>query len=160
MEINMYKYRDTNSVNISLHDCRAEHIQFEHGVLSFSFSEGFWILPGHPQNKSEDCVRTDASQVDFQIIDEDFDGITIYVFKKNWNGKTIREEWKLKNFLDEVNHGRFQVEFIDEYKSYQSRLFKCWLWFDVKPYHYECEIILRSENATYCWNELIYERVW
>ncbi len=37
---------------------------------------------------------------------------------------------------------------------------KCWVWYDMPPYHSECEIILCSENAVYRWNELRYDCTW
>lgn len=155
----MYKHCDLDDSYISLHDCRAEKMKFQDGILSFGFPEGFWVTEKHSQNHSDTTVRTNSSQVDFQIIDEEIDGIEIYLFKKN-RKKIVRDDWEPMNFINAVNAGDFQVEFITQYKGYQSYLFKCMIWFDVKPYHAECEIILRSENALYCWNELRYDRAW
>lgn len=156
----MYKYSDPNDTHISLHDCHAEKMSFIDGNLTFVFPNGFWITANHPANNSNDIVRTDSAQVDFQILDEEIDGITIYLFKKNRNSKVIREEWEAANFINAVNNGSFRIEFITQYKSFQSVLFKCWAWFDTAPYHCECEIILHSDNVTYKWNQLNYERVW
>ena len=156
----MYEHCDLNDGCISLHDCHAEKMNFDNGVLSFIFPDGFWVTEQHPQNNSNDIVRTDSSQVDFQIIDEEIDGISIYIFRKNKVGKIIREEWEPVNFIKAVNAGDFRVEFITQYKSYQSFLFKCWVWFDKSPYHQECEIILHSESVAYRWNQLCYDRVW
>lgn len=155
----MYKHCDFDDSYISLHDCKAEKMKFENSILSFIFPDGFWISEKHSQNKSDTTVRTNSSQVDFQIIDEEIDGIEIYVFKKI-RKKIVRVDWEPINFINAVNAGDFRVEFIAQYKSYQSFLFKCWVWFDVKPYHAECEIILHSENATYYWNELRYDSAW
>ena len=74
--------------------------------------------------------------------------------------KVIREDWEPINFIDAVNCGDYRVEFITQYKSYQSILFKCWVWFEKSPYHYECEIILHTEQVTYNWNQLRYDCVW
>lgn len=156
----MYEHRDLNDYYISLHDCHAEKMNFDNGVLSFVFPDGFWITEQHPQNESNNIVRTNSSQVDFQIIDEEIDGIEIYVFRKSRGKKVIREEWELVNFINAVNNGDFRVEFITQYKSYQSFLFKCWVWFDKSPYHSECEMILHSESAAYNWNQLCYDRIW
>lgn len=156
----MYKHQELNNSFISLHDCRAENMKYNQGVLSFVFSDGFWVLEQHPENESKDCVRTDLAQVDFQIIDEEIDGVEIYIFRKSKNGKVIREEWELENFMNAVNCGDFQVEFITRYESYQSILYKCWVWFDKAPYHYECEIILHTENVIYHWNQLRYDFTW
>ena len=156
----MYQHKENNSMCFSLHDCRAEKMYFSDGILSFVLPEGFWVLSHCIHNESENVVRTDSAQVDFSIIDEEKDGISIFVFKKSRNGNIIREEWGCDNFINVVNDGSFQLEFIDEYKGFQSRLFKCWVWFDKKPYHYECEIILHSEEVTYLWNQLRNDCVW
>lgn len=155
-----YENKEVNCLHISLHDCHADKMSFKDGTLSFEFSDGFWVLTEHPKNESEHVIRTDTSRVDFQIIDEEIDGIEIYVFKKGRNRKVIREEWETEKFISAVNSGDFRIEFLYEYKCYQSRLFKCCLWFDEKPCHYECEIILYSENTIYLWNNLRYDCVW
>lgn len=154
-EIKMYQHK-----SVSLHDCRADKMFFRNGILSFEFSNGYWVLPDHPQNHSEKIVRTGRAKIEFQIIDEEINGVTCYIFKVSRGGKVIREEWEMCNLINAVNNGTFQIEFIDEYEGYQSRLYKCWIWFGVKPYHYECEIILHNENIAYFWNELQYDHIW
>ncbi|MDO5559862.1 MAG: hypothetical protein Q4F95_09725 [Oscillospiraceae bacterium] len=156
----MYEHCDLNDSCISLHDCHAEKMNYENGILSFVFPDGFWITDKHPCNKSDNCVRTSSSQVDFQILDEETDSIEIYVFRKNRSSKLIREDREPDNFISAVNSGDLRLEFIKQYKSFQSFLFKCWVWFEKPPYHYECEVILHSEKAVYKWNQLRYDRVW
>ena len=152
----MYKYNDHNNSNFSLHDCRVKHISYKNDILSFIFHEGFWVLPNTIYNKTNNVVCTDTSQIDFKIIDNDID---IYVFKERKNGTIIREEWNLDKFIDDVNYGKYELEFINEYIGYKSRLYKCCIWFDREPYHYECEIVLRIENDTYMWNHLKYDHI-
>ena len=156
----MYEHYDLNDSCVSLHDCRAEKIAFDNGILSFIFPDGFWVTKQHPENKSNHTVRTTSSQVDFSIINEDIDGIEISVFSESEDGKIIREDWEPEKFINNVNARAFQVEFITQYKSYQSFLFKCWIWADKAPYHSECEIILNCERAVYAWNQLRYDCVW
>lgn len=156
----MYKHQESNDCHISLHDCRAGKMNFEQSILSFVFPEGFWVTEQHSENKSGNIVRTDLSQVDFQMIDEEICGVEIYIFKKSKSGKVIREDWEPENFINAVNSGDFEVEFITQYKSFQSYLFKCWIWFEKAPYHYECEIILHAEKSIYRWNQLRYDCVW
>lgn len=160
LENEMYKHCDLNDNYISLHDCHAERINFENGVLSFIFPDGFWVAEEHCRNESNDTVRTDFAQVDFRIADEEIDGIEIYIFKRKIGGKIIREEWELQDFINAVNKGDFRVEFITHYKSYKSNLFKCWVWFDKAPYHFECEIVLYAEETVYNWNNLRYDCTW
>lgn len=156
----MYRNSDINDSYISLHDCCAEKMSFENGVLSFDFPDGFWVTDKHPENKSDNIVRTDTSKVQYEIIDNEIDGIRIYIFKQTKLNKIIREEWEPENFISAVNNGDFKVEFITQYKAFQSILHKCWVWFDKAPYHFECEIILETENVKYNWNRLRYDSVW
>lgn len=93
------------------------------------------------------------------MINKDIDGVEIFVFRGYENGKIIREDWEPEKFINTVNTRVFQVEFITQYKSYQSFLFKCWIWFDKVPYHSECEIIINCENMVYNWNQLRYDCV-
>ncbi len=155
----MYKHRDLDDCYISLHDCCAEKINFDNGILSFIFPDGFWITHQHSLNNSDKTVLTDLSQVDFQI-GKGIDQIEIYIFQKTKNGTIIRDKWEPLNFINAVNTGDFKLEFITQYKSYQSFLFKCWVWFDKAPYHSECEISFSSENVSYRWNELRYDCSW
>lgn len=156
----MYDYYDLDDSYISLHDCRAERMTFDKGILSFVFPDGFWVTKQHPKNKSNNTVCTTSSQVDFRMINGHIDGLEISVFREYEDGKILREDWEPEKFINTVNTGVFQVEFITQYKSYQSFLFKCWIWFDDAPYHSECEIIINCENAVYTWNHLRYDCVW
>ena len=156
----MYNHSELNNDNIALHDCYANSMSYENGVLAFVFPEGFWVTPQHIKNDSDKIVRTDLSQVTFELLDRVAEDVRIYIFKKNENADTIREEWELDNFINKVNSGFFKIEFIDEYKAYQSILYKCWVHFDNEPYHYECEIIIDTENVIYNWNQLRYECEW
>lgn len=156
----MYKHCDLDDCYISLHDCRAEKMSFDKGILSFTFSDGFWITQQHSLNRSENTVLTSSSQVDFTIIGEEICGIEISIFRKKRSGTVIREDWEPLNFINAVNAGDFEIEFITQYKSYQSFLFKCWVWFNKEPYHSECEIILHSGSVLYRWNDLRYDRCW
>lgn len=156
----MYKHIETDDKLFSIHDCYAEKISFNNSVLSFVFPNGFWVSEKHPANESDNIVRTDGARVDFRIIDEEIDGISIFVFKKQNERKAIREEWETENFINAVNNGAFKVEFIDCYKRNQYLLFKCQVWFDRKPYQEECEIILHAERSVYNWNNIEYDRIW
>lgn len=156
----MYKHVETDDKLVSIHDCYAEKMSFDNSVLSFVFQNGFWVLEKHPANESDNIVRTDKARVDFCVIDEEFDGITIFVFKKQNERTAIREEWEAESFINAVNDGAFKLEFIDCYKTNQYLLFKCQLKFDKEPYWEECEIILHTEKARFYWNDLRYDKVW
>ena len=154
----MYHFQEKDGLQFSLHDCRAEQMRFSEHIMSFVFPDGVWALPGCTHNESGNTVRTDCAQVDFHIIDAE--EVSVYLFKPSVTGAIVRTEWELDRFMQAVNDGKYQVEFIDAYQGYQSQLFKCWVWFDRKPYHYECELLLPCEEATYRWNRLRYDRVW
>ncbi len=154
----MYKHCDLDDSCISLHDCCAEKINFDNGILSFIFPDGFWITQYHSLNDSDNTVLTNSSQVDFEIFDKK--GIEIFIFNKTKKGTVIRNDWELINFRNMVNAGNFRIEFLTQYKSHESFLFKCWVWFDRAPYHSECEMIIYSEKVLYRWNELRYDCSW
>ena len=151
-----YTHIDTDDSVLSLHDCYANRMQLENGVLSFFFRDGFWVTPSHHANNSSDTVRTDSSQVDYHIVD---DG-SVYVFRKNIFGKTICIEWTLEELADLINNDTFTLEFLYHYKSYYSQLYKCLLHFDKHPYHYECQIEIPTSKVVYRWNKLCCDRTW
>lgn len=94
------------------------------------------------------------------MIEEKIDSAEIFVFRKNRGGKVIREGWEPEDFINAVNAGDFQVEFITRYQGFESILFKCWVWLNESPYHQECEIVLDAKNAMYHWNKLRYDFVY
>ncbi|NME35166.1 MULTISPECIES: hypothetical protein [Fusobacterium] len=155
----MYKHCDLDDSYINLHDCCVEKINFDNGILSFIFPNGFWIMQQHSLNNSENTVLTSSSQVSFSIIDKKIDGIKIYMLNEE-NGIIVREKWNTIDFINAVNNGYFKIEFTKQYKSYQCFHFECWVWFDKEPYYSGCEIILYSENALYYWNDLRYDCCW
>lgn len=152
----MYNHIEYTDEFITLHDCEAERIIFDNNVLSFVFSDGFWITDKNPFNESDNIVRTDCSQVDFEIIDDE---IEIYVFEKE-NGRVLREQWEIQSFGKAVNDKDFKVEFIDRYNGTETVLFKGFIHFDRVPFRKECEIILHIVNEKYMWNVPRYDRIW
>ncbi|MBE6038955.1 MAG: hypothetical protein E7218_07150 [Anaerofustis stercorihominis] len=149
----MYKYSDKSDGDFSLHDCHAHKMSLDADILSFVFDDGFYVLPSHPANNTGDVFRTSLSELQLKILDMDIFGIGIYLFVPQNDGRIIREEWEPGNFIDAVNSGTFSLEFVTEYKSYRSRLYKCYVWFDTAPYHYECEIELQTDDILYLWND-------
>lgn len=142
----MYKYIAKENGKIGLHDCRINHISYENQILSFDFPDGFYIL-----NKPEP-EHSGQAKMECHIIDEDIDGISVFIYKENASGKVIREDWS-DNFITAINAGTFEYEFVTVYRGFQRILFKGYVWFDVKPYHRECEIELHTDCISYMWNE-------
>jgi len=130
--------------NVSLHDCRINQMRYENKVLSFYFYDGIYVS----DKTVEEFVRTGKVRMDCYIIDEFIDGISIYIFDKKTNEKSIREDWT-DNFISAINDGSFEFEFVTTYKSYQHILFKGYIWFDKKPYCKECEIELHTDKITF-----------
>ena len=160
MKENTFQHQEVNDRFISLHDCRAEKIVYDHGILSFVFPNGFWVSPQHPENHSDTAVRTDSSRADYLILDDPLCEIEISIFRKLFGKKILRESWEIEKLINAVNSGTFQLEFVTQYKGFESILHKCYIWFDKKPYHWECEIILPTQEAVYHWNNLCHDAKW
>ena len=145
----MFKHIEKETGKVGLHDCRTNHMSYENHILSFEFPEGFFIL-----NK-EEPVRSGNAKMDCHIIDEDIDGISIYIYRKTSSGHVIREDWS-DHFISAINDGSFEYEFVTTYKSYQHILFKGYVWFDKEPYCMECEIELHTDEVSYMWNDIMH----
>lgn len=155
-----YKHCDTDSTFITLHDCYSKKISLNDDILSFDFENGFWITSGHKHNNLNETVRTDPSRVDFCIRQDDCDEMTIYVFQKKFFGSTIRKEWSLDKLIDLVNNRGFSIEFLYQYESCNAQIIVCWLHFNKKPYHYECQIKISVSKVIYYWNNLCKNQKW
>ena len=147
----MYQYTENEDGKIGLHDCRTTHMSYENQTLSFDFPEGFYIL------NEDEPERSGISKMKCHIIDEDIDGISIYIYREDPSGMVIREDWT-DNFISAVNDGSFEFEFVTTYRSYQHILFKGYAWFDEEPYYMECEIELHIDKISYMWNENGFDR--
>lgn len=155
----MYKHCDVSDEYISLHDCHAESISYEDGVIRFVFPDGIWVTNEHPSNELDKIVRTDMAEVKFYLEYDCEDDITTYIFEQKLK-KTFREEWELSKLMDYVNNKKCRLEFLYEYKGYNSMIIECWLWSSKKPYHRECELKLQIKGVNYCWNNLCENREW
>lgn len=160
MKFEKYLHCDNDDSYISLHDCYATKIYFNDNVLSFCFDNGFWIIPEHEFSDVEETVRTDKSRVDFHLEDSSLEDILIYIYRNSIFGKTLRKELPLDKLISLINEKNYRLEFIYQYKSYNELLFECWLWFDKKPYHYECQLKIPTRKAIYCWNNLCKDKKW
>ena len=152
----MYKHQDKDGAAISLHDCRAERSSFENGVLTFYFpKDGFWVLSDHTANSTVEPVRTDASEVRFQLLYEDAeDDFDCYVFDKKSERKSVRKRWTVSELVSALNSGKYQLEFLYRYVGgYKELVFYCEICQKKKPYRRECQLWLSVQDVTYCWNE-------
>ena len=145
---------------MTLHDCFAEKASLVDGVLTFYFSDGFWITPNHEASHLEETVRTDASEVRFHLENEDPSDVWVYVYTEKEQGKALRKEWELQELIDRINEGYCRLEFLYQYKSFHARIVECWLWLKKKPYHKPCDLKISTDKVTYCWNHLREDRRW
>ena len=159
-----FLHKDPDSFHdheLTLHDCVADKIMLENGVLCFNFPNGFWITPNHNENQLNKTVRTDSSAVEFTI--ENIDDITIRIFKRNrflGSQKITVEDWKIEKLISDVNNGKRVIEFITQYRSFYEQMWECVIRLDKKPYHIECQLYLPNTKATYYWNNLRADREW
>ena len=152
-ESSMYKHCDVDNEYISLHDCHAIEILCKKGILTFVFQEGIFITEGHPKNTVGKTVRTDKAEVKFCLEAGDEKDITIYVFEEKFKN-TVRQEWELSKLIESVNNKKYRLEFLYQYKGYNSMIIECCLWSDKKPYCRECVLKLSVKSVKYYWNEL------
>ncbi len=146
---------------LTLHDCVADRIYYNKKVLSFSFPEGFWIFPEHEASNLDNTVRTDSSQADFYINnDENFENVYVEVFSKGIFIKTFVEKWSLNELINAVNSGGYQLEFIYQYRTYFEQMWYCALHYKGKLRYKECYIHIPKAEAVYCWNNLREDCVW
>lgn len=155
----MYKYCEKDDEHISLHDCHATNVTYENGVLTFCFEDGIWITSEYSDNILNKTVRTDEAVVRFYLESGEESDISIYVFEEKLK-MTVREEWNISRLIESINSKKFTLEFLYQYKGYNSRVIECWLWSDKKPFHRECELKLRIIKVEYCWNNLCEDREW
>ncbi|HBI60239.1 MAG TPA: hypothetical protein DDY31_03340 [Lachnospiraceae bacterium] len=154
----MYRYfHQTNAEGIieeesvGLHDCRADRMSLQKGMLSFYFSDGFYVMRNDSAGRK--VFYTEEAQAEFPLLYSDADDITIYVFTEE-NEKTIREEYTVDDFINLINEKSYSLEFLYSYIGYQTFKFDCWLWFDEEPYHKECELIISAGKVFYRWNTM------
>ncbi len=145
---------------LSLHDCIAERAYLKNGKLGFELSDGFWILPDHPESHLSETVRTDASKVEYTLYRGESWDITVYVFEKGFFKRTVRKEWTPEKLVDEINKGKCKLEFLYQYRDSFSAVLDCELRFSKKPYFRECMIKISVTQTDYCWNTLREDCPW
>ncbi|MBQ2691919.1 MAG: hypothetical protein IJF53_07160 [Clostridia bacterium] len=142
----MHDYMIEENEMIGLHDCRTNRIRYDDNIMVFEFPNGFYRLSGR------EAEQTGKAEMHCHILDEEIDGITVYIYREEPSGKVVREDWS-DNFMSAVNDGAFEFEFVTSYRSYQHILFKGYVWFDTPPYHMECEAELHTDKIFYSWTE-------
>lgn len=151
---------DKNDNYVTLHDCKADRAYFENGILGFEFPDGFWITPENPESKLDTLVRTDKSKVEFVLYDGDQADATVYVFEKNIFKQDIRKERDVRKLVNDINNGKYSLEFLYQYVDGYLRIVQCCLGSPKKPYFRECDLHLCTREVSYHWNRIIEDRVW
>ena len=149
------QYHDSE---LTLHDCIAEKIQHQDGVLRFLFPDGFWITPNHKANNLDKTVKTDASQVEFLV--DDINDIRIHVYTRTIFKNTKVEFWDAGDLIDAVNCGKCTIEFIYQYRNYFEKMWRCALHFKKKPYYRECQLYIPETRTIFRWNNLLPDHEW
>ena len=149
-------YHDTK---LTLHDCIADKITYSDSVLSFRFPDGFWVYSEHEANNLSKTVRTDASCVDFAVTPDEHFEIYLEVFRSRRNRKATVEYWQLKKVLDAVNSGKYQLEFIYQYRTHFEQMWRCMLRYKGCLFG-ECQLHIPYSSATYSWNKLREDCIW
>ena len=149
-------HNDTNEQLLSLHDCRADRVTLENGVLSFSFSEGIWVLPEHPENPTGKTVGTGPARVDYVLREQDGDDVQTSVFRRMRWPYALRKRMELPELMAHINEKGGQLEFLYQYPGGWDRILDCWLW----PRGRECQFKVDVKEVVYRWNELNTDREW
>lgn len=157
----VFKHNDPDCYHdkeLTLHDCVAENVVHKDSVLSFHFSDGFWIMPQHEANSFDKTIRTDAAQVDFYM--EDINDVSIEVHVRNIFRSTKVEFWNAEDLLHAINNGKLTIEFLYQYRTYFEQMWRCVLCSKKKPYYRECYLHIPGADAIYRWNDLLPHREW
>ena len=148
-----------HDTKLTLHDCFADKITYSNNILSFDFPDGFWVCSNHEDSNLSKTVRTDSAKVDFTVTPDQHFEIYLDVFKKRKYLNTIVEYWDIDKLMDAVNGGKYQLEFVYQYRTHFEQMWLCYLHYQGCMYR-ECQLHIPYSTATYRWNNLREECVW
>ena len=156
---------DSSNEFLTLHDCIADRAYLRDGKLVFEFSDGFWIAPNHPDNPYEDCLRTDASKVEFALENGNTYDVSVWLFVRERlkNRKKTVRDWDIDVLIKHINSGKCKLWFVSHYSDTQApeaNLFDCILEGDGKLSFCECWMRIYATKINYYWNNLCPDRPW
>lgn len=160
-----YIHIDTDNRFLTLHDCIAEKVYLQDGVLVFEFPDGFWIGPEHPDNPYNECLRTDKARVEFVLENgEEYDVFAWLHVQENPKSrkKTVRN-WEIAQLIKNVNSGKCAYEFIEHYINTQSptdNVIEGELRGEGKLNFSQCWLRIWATKVNYCWNNVLPDRPW
>lgn len=159
----MWKYTEIDAYDsISLHDCRTDDIKIDGNDLVVNFPDGFWITPVSKHIDHDRPLKTGPSQLRFRGLGTDsvIDSVdlykTTYLFQKPILCRRIQPE--VADFLKLINDGTHELEFLYEFHSSVSALYKCCVWKKNCGMEAECQLELTAKSIEYRWNEICEDR--
>ena len=133
-----FRYRSTEKERFSLHDCRADHIEYTDGKLVFFFPSGIYC-----EDYGDDWPNTGAASLEYAV--DEMRGITFYVFGKEEDA-TVREEYTPDQLMEKVNSGEWELEFAYRYDGFQEVMHTCWVWRDEAPWMLEAQLFIGTKE--------------
>lgn len=150
----MYKYNYDSSDNISLHDCRATHIELNGDVLSFIFDEGIYAREYSEQYLDGRWFSTKKAEMRVRLQNEDPESnVEMYLFD---DPEVDKEKMSLQRLIYVVNNGA-KLEFLDcDYKSarFYGDLHKPHDTKGILDASKQFDMNISSTEVTYHWNEM------
>lgn len=161
----MWKYTEVNAYDsISLHDCRADHMQLDGNNLVIDFPEGFWITPRSKHIAHDRPLKTGPSQLRFMDVSIEPLIESIYLFKDIRMFRKViccrRIQLGLTDLLKLINDGKHELEFLYEFHNSLSNLYQCWIWKSNRGLEAECQLELTASQIEYSWNDIQYDNEW
>lgn len=160
MVIFLWKHSTKKTNDISLHDCCATRIFKDKHNLFFEFDNGIWAIANTAFNPNNRTFRTDKAQLKLCNFNID----SIYIFKEIRLFRRIisthRIPLSFEKLTENINSGKWELEFIYEYTKYHETLFSCCICSAHKPYSIECQMILDYDDMECFWNNLREDNPW
>ena len=151
----MYQFIENSDKYISLHDCVATGMAIGDREISFTFSDGICICKKHPRNTYGKTLRTDEAQVAFNLpVGTPDDNVACYVYYEKKSGNSLRKKFSVEKLMRRINDKGCPLEFLYAYQGSDCVVYECSLKRKKKPGRRECILLIRTDGASYRWNEL------
>ena len=161
----MWKVIEQNAYDsISLHDCKANRIERDGNDLLFYFPDGFWITPFSHHIDRDRPLKTGPAMVRFRGLSdlEPLDYMDLYKTVRILGKEILCRRVRLDaaDFMNIINDGKHELEFITEYHNGVSALYQCWLWSNNRGVEGDCQFEMVLESVEYCWNDIQSDHEW
>lgn len=143
---------------ISLHDCRASKIGSDANGLTLVFPDGIWLLADNHLNTVGKIVRTGKAEV--LLRNSEFDAF-MKMKPVRFFGKmlfSVCREVGFETLRENINSGKWTVEFIDDFENADSHLFRVMIYSGKK--HYDCLFEVSYEEIESRFDKIRQDRVW